>query len=81
MFDYSTTYGATIYSVKEQEDGTVLLDTNDGQMVINPNTTFICRGIAKLTLEEALKNLGLTSELNNWITLSVQNLAPVAQSG
>lgn len=71
MFDYSTTYGATIFSVKEQEDGTVLLDTNDGQAVINPNTTYICRGIMKLTLEEALRNLGLTTELNNWITLSV----------
>lgn len=70
MFDYSTTYGATIYSVKEQEDGTVLLDTSDGQMVINPNTTYICQGIMKLTLEEALKNLDLTTELNNWITLS-----------
>jgi|688.fasta_scaffold2363057_1 hypothetical protein len=71
MFDYSTTYGATIYSVKEQEDGTVLLDTSDGQMVINPDTTYICRGVSKLTLGEALCNLGLTTEVNHWITLSV----------
>ena len=71
MFDYSTIYGATIYSVKEQEDSTVLLDTSDGQMVINPDTTYICRGLSKLTLEEALCNLGLTTELNKWITLSV----------
>lgn len=70
MFDYTTIYGATIFSVKEQEDGTVLLDTDDGQAVINPNTTYICRGVAKLTLEEALKNLGLVTELNNWITLA-----------
>ncbi len=70
MFNYSTTYGANIFSVKAQEDGTVLLDTSDGQMVINPYTTYICRGITKLTLEEALENLGIVAPLNEWVALS-----------